>query len=166
MRSSLRRWRAALCALMLATALMTVPGNAARTAEATEATEAAAVQIKYAWIRWLPANLPAGGYATLRNAGAQPVILRGVSSPDYGEVSLHRSLIEQGRSLMQPVAQISLPAHTDLSLAAAGYHIMLQQPTRALKPGDRVAIALRFADGSSTLALFELRKPDAQPPHP
>ena len=67
---------------------------------------------------------------------------------------------------MQPVAQITIPPRTELNFAAAGYHIMLQQPTRALQPGDHVTIALRFAGGSSMSVLFEVRKPAADPLNP
>ena len=161
MRSSSRMHDAALCAAMAAMIAM-----AALSGAVCAAGTAATVEIKDAWIRWLPANLPAGGYATLHNAGARPVILRGVSSPDYREVSLHRSSIQQGNSVMQPVAQITIPPRTELNFAAAGYHIMLQQPTRALQPGDHVTIALRFAGGSSMSVLFEVRKPAADPLNP
>jgi periplasmic copper chaperone A len=36
-----------------------------------------------AWVRWLPGNLPAGGYLTLRNDGDRPATLVSVSSPDF-----------------------------------------------------------------------------------
>ena len=122
---------------------------------------AATVEVDDAWIRWLPASLPAGGYATVHNAGLQPVILLSVSSPDYGHASLHRSSIQQGNSVMQSVAQITIPAHSSLNFASSGYHIMLQQPTRTLQPGDHVPIALRFADGSTMTVVFDVRRPDA-----
>ncbi len=119
------------------------------------------VEVRDAWIRWLPASLPAGGYVILHNAGEQPVILRAVSSPDYLQASLHRTSVRDGSSSMQPVRQITIPARTDLNFAAAGYHIMLRQPTRPLQPGDHVTIALHFADGSSKSVRFEVRRPDA-----
>jgi periplasmic copper chaperone A len=124
------------------------------------------IEVSDPWIRWLPAGLPAGGYATLHNGGVQAMILSAVSSPDYGQVSLHRSSLQQGNNVMQSVAQITIPARSSLNFATAGYHIMLLRPTRALQPGDRVPIALRFADGSSLTVMFDVRRPDAGPATP
>src|SRR5271169_4361505 len=53
--------------------------------------------IEDAWIRWLPANLPAAGYVRIRNAGAAPATLIGAASPAYTRVSLHRSAEQGGR---------------------------------------------------------------------
>lgn len=48
---------------------------------------AGAITAQNAWVRWLPNQLPAGGYVTLVNAGDKPVDLVDVDSPDYGPSS-------------------------------------------------------------------------------
>jgi copper(I)-binding protein len=126
---------------------------------AAAATPTSTIAVSDAWIRWLPANLPAGGYVTLRNTGAQVQVLTGATSPDFGEVSLHHSSQRDGVSQMQPVSRVEIPAGGALSFAAGSYHLMLEQPTRPLKPGDQVSITLHFAGGSSTTAQFEVRSP-------
>ncbi len=131
----------------------------AASAVAAAAAPPASIAVSDAWIRWLPANLPAGGYVTLRNTGTQPQMLTGATSPDFGEVSLHHSVQRDGVSQMQPVSQIEIPAGHALSLAAGGYHLMLVHPTRPLRPGDEVSITLHFAGGSSTTARFDVRPP-------
>jgi copper(I)-binding protein len=123
------------------------------------ATPPATITVSDAWIRWLPANLPAGGYMTLRNTGTRPQTLTGATSPDFGELSLHHTSQTDGVSQMQPVSQVEIPPGGVLSLAAGGYHLMLEQPTRSLKPGDQVSITLHFAGGASTTARFEVRSP-------
>jgi periplasmic copper chaperone A len=123
------------------------------------AAQPATIAVSDAWIRWLPANLPAGGYVTLRNTGTQAQLLTGATSPDFADVSLHHSVQRDGVSQMQPVAQIEIAPGRALSLAAGGYHLMLEQPTRPLKPGDQVSITLHFEGGSSTTAQFEVRPP-------
>jgi copper(I)-binding protein len=50
--------------------------------------------------------------------------------------------------------------HSSIRLRDAGYHLMLMQPNRTLKPGDRVTMALRFEGGTVT-AQFEVRAPDS-----
>jgi copper(I)-binding protein len=128
-------FRATLAACLLAT------GTAA-----TAATPD--VRVEHAWIRWLPANLPAAGYATIVNDSDGVARLTGASSPDYGSVMLHRSRLAQGDSTMEMVEHLDIPAHGSMKLAPGGYHLMLSHAKRPLKPGDKVPVVLRFADGS------------------
>jgi hypothetical protein len=122
------------------------------------------LQIEQAWIRWLPANLPAGGYLTVINRGDRPVVLVGASSPDYFGVGLHRSVTEGGLSKMEAVTQIVVAPHTTLNFSDTGYHIMLTTPTLPVSPGGRVPITLHFADGRSLVVNFEVRPPGATAP--
>lgn len=119
------------------------------------------IRVDDAWIRWLPSDLPAAGYTTLANTGDRTVNLIGASSPDYGDVSLHRNYTRAGTVEMMPVDQIPIGPHSSLNFAATGYHMMLMQPHRPIKPGDHVPITLRFAGGSSLTVSFEVRKPDS-----
>jgi copper(I)-binding protein len=119
------------------------------------------IRVDDAWIRWLPANLPAAGYATLTNIGEKPEILIHATSPDYGEVSLHRNRNEGGSIEMVSVTEITINPHSSLSFTAAGYHMMLVRPNKPLKPGDHVPITLRFVGGSSLTVPFDVRKPDS-----
>jgi len=128
-----------------------------RTAAAQSAP--AMVQVKDAWVRWLPGDVPSGGYATLVNPGDRPVSLVAVSSADYRDVSLHRTSEVNGTSRMTPVDHIGVAPHSSLEFAAQGYHLMLSHPTRALKPGDSVTCVLKFADGAVLTVPFALRAP-------
>ena len=118
------------------------------------------VQIRDAWIRWLPGELPAGGYLTLVNSGDRPSSLIAASCPDYAEVSLHRSRTVAGTTRMMPVHDITVAAHATLAFEAQGYHLMLMQPATPVKPGMRVTIILRFADAPPMPVEFEVRNPD------
>ena len=118
------------------------------------------ITVTDAWIRWLPANLPAGGYLTLRNDGDRPATLTAVSSADFRDITLHRTNLRANVSSMQPVPQIAIAAHRAVSFAADGYHIMLEHPTRSIQPGDRVSLTLHFAEGGAVTVPFEVRRPD------
>jgi len=128
------------------------------------AQDGAAVQVRDPWVRWLPGDLPAGGYLTLVNSGDTPVKLIGASCDDYGSVSLHRSRVQGGTSEMSPVEAITVKAHSSVDFAAAGYHLMLMQPKRSLKPGSRVIITLEFASIAPIAVQFELLAPNASGP--
>jgi periplasmic copper chaperone A len=121
----------------------------------------ATIQIRDAWVRWLPGNLPAGGYLTVINSGDRPISLTGATCEAYGSVSLHRSHEQGGVASMSAVTAITVRPHATLEFAAEGYHLMLQQPKAALRPGDRIIITLTFASDAPMPVQFDLRAPDA-----
>jgi copper(I)-binding protein len=129
-------------------------------ADAATAGAASAIEVKQAWIRWLPGSAPAGAYLTLINGSDRPISLIGAASPGYGNVGLHRSLMRDGVSTMAPVDRITVAAHSTLEFASYGYHLMLKAPTIALNPGDHVSITLTFDGGSQMTVPFEIRRPD------
>jgi periplasmic copper chaperone A len=128
------------------------------TAKADTPAQTLPIRIDDAWIRWLPAGVPGGGYLTMFNLGDRPVTLVAASSPDYGEISLHRNLNRGETVEMVPVAQVTVGPHSRVDFAAMGYHFMLMQPSKSREPGDHVPITLRFADGASLKVSFEVRR--------
>jgi len=122
------------------------------------------VHVEQAWIRWLPANLPAAGYATIVNDSDGVQRLTGVSSPAYGSVMLHRSRLAQGDSTMEMVDHLDIPAHGSVKLAPGGYHLMLSHAKQPVKPGDKVPMRLHFADGSLLQVDFSVRPANASGP--
>jgi copper(I)-binding protein len=119
------------------------------------------VRVTGAWIRWLPAGLPAAAYLTLVNASPRPVILVGASSPAYAAVSLHQTQDHAGSMQMQAIEQVIVAPHATLRFASSGYHFMLTDPKQPIKPGDHLPITLIFADTPPLTLSFEVRRPDA-----
>jgi hypothetical protein len=116
---------------------------------AAQAAQSDQVKASQAWIRLLPVNLPAGGYVTLENHGASAVTVVSAQSTSYASVMLHESSTDHaGNSGMHMLDRLTIPAHGKAALAPAGYHLMLQQATHPLKPGDTIEVTLKFADGS------------------
>jgi copper(I)-binding protein len=124
------------------------------------------IQVTEAWIRWLPANVPSGGYMTLTNTGTVPRVLIGAASADFGAISFHQTRSNNGVSQMAAVGALTVAPRRSLRFTPGGYHLMLMQPKRALHPGDHVSISLRFAGGQSLEVLFEVRTAGAEPPAP
>lgn len=125
------------------------------------AADAPMVRVEHAWIRLLPGTLPAGGYATLRNTGAAPVVLTGASSDDYQHIMLHRSTTHGGVSHMSQVDKLTVPAHATVTLTPGSYHLMLMHATRAIDVGDMVPVTLHFADGKTLTVDFKARPANA-----
>ena len=118
---------------------------------------AAAVQVSDAWIRWLPANLPAAGYFTLRNTSAKEVSLTGAQSSACGMLMLHRSTESGGMGSMQDVTSVAVPAGGTVKFAPGGYHLMCMDPAPAIAPGATVSVTLSFSDGSKSQTRFAVK---------
>lgn len=124
----------------------------------------AALTVHDAWIRPAPPNAPVlAGYMTLDNRSAAARVLVGASSRAFGKVTIHRTEQAQGMSKMTHLAGVEIAAHEKMVFGPGGYHLMLEQPKRALNAGDSVPVVLRFADGSSAPVTFQVREPDALP---
>lgn len=136
---------------MLASALFAIGAAAAAVAAAPPA-----VHVERAWIRWLPANLPAAGYATIVNDSGANVRLTGAASPAYGKVMLMQSHLADGDSSMTDVSGIDVPAHGKVTLAPGDYHLMLSKAAHPIKPGDTVPMILHFADGATLQVNFSV----------
>ena len=103
--------------------------------------------VRDAWIRLPPAMPMGAGFFTLSNPCATPLTLAGATSPRFGDVSMHETRVEQGISRMRPLAPVVVPARGTVAFAPGGRHLMLMAPVSPVKPGERVRVALRLADG-------------------
>lgn len=117
---------------------------------------ASKIHVEHPWIRWLPANLPVGGYATIKNDGDGMLRLTGASSPDFGMVMLMQSRLADNDASMVDAPYIDIPAHGQIQLAPGGYHLMLSKAKHPIKPGDKVPMTLRFADGTVLQVSFSV----------
>ncbi|MCI0750059.1 MAG: copper chaperone PCu(A)C [Nevskiales bacterium] len=106
-----------------------------------------------AWIREAPPGTSVMvGYAQLENTGKNPLNLDTVSSPDFGSVELHRTVIENGVSQMRRHPTVSLPPGGRAVLMPGGLHFMLFRPLRSLKAGDTARIVLYCGTQSRTFS--------------
>lgn len=123
---------------------------------------AADITVSGAWIRHLPAGVPAGGFFTVHNQGRQAAALTGASSPAYGMVTIHQTVEKGGMSMMMPVERIEVPAGGKVSFRPGGYHLMFMQAKHDIKVGSKVPVTLEFSDGQKVSAQFEVRGPTAR----
>ena len=120
-----------------------------------------AIRVLSAWIRWLPAGVPAAGYLSLTNTGDKALTLEAASSPSYADISIHRSVVHGGTEEMTPVKALTIAPHQTLEFQSTGYHLMLMQPSPSADTSSKIPITLKFADGSVLTVPFEVRKTPA-----
>jgi hypothetical protein len=125
------------------------------------ATAAAAANpplvVSGAWVRALGGAAPAAGYFTLSNTSGKVRVLDGASSPDCSALTMHQSRTIDGVSSMIGVARRAVPPHEQIIFAPGGYHLMCMSPSKAVRPGHWIPIALRFADGERLRVRFAVR---------
>lgn len=131
----------------------------AASAPAHAADAAARISASDAWIRWLPNNLPAAGYVTLTNASDKNIDLTDVTSPDYGSAMVHQTVSNGSTTKMVMIDKATVPAHGSLKIAPGGYHIMLEEATHKIAPGDTVHLKLTFSDGETLVTPFAVKSP-------
>ena len=115
----------------------------------------AAIRAHDAWARRAPMLEGAaaqGGsgngavYVTLDNTGRAPDALVGAASDAARAVEVHETVLESGMAMMRPVGKIDVPAGKTVELKPGGYHLMLVDLKRALKPGEVVNVTLSFRE--------------------
>jgi len=114
------------------------------------------------WLRYIPGGAPSAGYFTLSNNGDRPLSLVGAECADFGMVMMHRTIERGGISTMRPVHEVTVAPGKTVSFAPGGYHLMLMRPRHPLRPGGRLPVMLRFADGSSLPVEFLVKSPGAR----
>lgn len=87
-----------------------------------------------------------GGYFGLTNGTPEKITVTGASSKDYRRVEIHRSKVEGGIAIMEPVNSVIVEAGGSLKFEVGGLHLMLIEPSRVIAPNEKVTLTLTLAD--------------------
>ncbi len=132
----------------LAAAALLVAGSA----------QAEHVMISDAWVREAPPGAAAlAGYMVVMNHGDVARALVGAASPAFGNVMLHRTVMEGGVAKMVHQMRIELPANGSITFEPSGYHLMMMKPKQALKAGDVVPVTIEFANGEKMEVEYQVK---------
>jgi periplasmic copper chaperone A len=122
-----------------------------------------ALQASDAWIRVVPGSPMAAAYLTLHNAGREPVVVTGVTSPRIASAMIHETQLSNGQSSMRPHPALRIGAGETVRLAPGGLHIMLEQTSRPLAVGEAVVLTLKLQDGAPLIVTARVRALGAGP---
>ena len=96
--------------------------------------------------RPMPGMQMSAGYLTLRNNSDTDIAIDRVTSPQYGKVEMHETVIEDGVSRMRALGEVSVPAGSAVEFKPGGKHLML------MRPGDDLdSVTLEFHSGESMI---------------
>ena len=96
-------------------------------------------------------------YLRLENPGTDAVRITSVSSPEFGKVELHETVMENDVARMRPVGELVVPPGDEVRLERGGMHLMLMRPVPAADRGD--AVTLEFHDGERLVLSVVVRDP-------
>jgi copper(I)-binding protein len=123
------------------------------------ATEEAGISVRDAWVRETPPGVDMmAGYMVLQNNTSRSQVLVAASSSGFETVMIHRTIVKDGLAGMVHASQTELAPNASLIFAPGGYHLMLMNPKRTLRAGDRVDITLKFRGGLVLPVAYEVRK--------
>lgn len=150
--------RSLLPLFLLSLGLCAAPALAAPVAPApTEAGQVALPLVEEAWVAEAPPTARHNAaYLRLRN-GPRADVLLDVETPVAEVVELHAMTREQGVMRMTQEATVALAPGATLTLAPGGRHLMLINMKRALKPGERIPLTLRFRHAGLVTVEAEVR---------
>jgi copper(I)-binding protein len=123
------------------------------------ATEEVSVSVRDAWVRETPPGIAMmAGYMVLQNNTSRSQVLVAARSSGFETVTIHRTIAKESMTGMEHAPKIEVLPNASLLFAPGGYHLMLLNPKRTLRAGDRVDITLEFRGGLVLPVTYEVRK--------
>lgn len=92
----------------------------------------------------LPGSKAAVAYMDIENRRGTPLMISDVSSPEFGRVEFHESVLEDGVSRMRRLDGLKIEAHDVVSLTERGKHLMLLAPRGTSDVDSPVSLHIRF----------------------
>ena len=114
--------------------------------------------VEDAWVRAAPPGVAVqAGYLTLRNPAPGAATVVGARSDAFGRVEIHASVNRNGMRAMRRIERLEVPAGGRVQLEPGGRHLMLIEPGRPYREGERLRIVLILADGREHGFVAEVR---------
>lgn len=121
------------------------------------------IQVRDAWVQAAPPGVKVlAAYMEIRNNGKKQQVLTGVSSPAFGQVGIHRSVIHGNMAHMEHLKELAIPPDASVALQPGGLHLMLMDAKKTLKAGDQVPMTLIFGDGEKIAVTATVRSGKAE----
>jgi copper(I)-binding protein len=107
------------------------------------------LMVHEAWVREAPPNAKMlAGYFTIMNFSGKDKELVGATSDQFEKAEIHKTVQEGGMAKMIAQKSVIVPKQGTVSFKPGGLHLMLMNPRKPLKAGDKVNITLKFDKGA------------------
>ncbi|WP_332877442.1 copper chaperone PCu(A)C [Massilia sp. S19_KUP03_FR1] len=135
-----------------------IPRSALILAAFVVSTAQAQVRVSDPWVRATVAQQKAtGAFMQLSSPGDTRLV--SAASPAAAIVEIHEMAIENDVMRMRQVPALPLPAGKTVALQPGGFHIMLIDLKRQVKPGETVPLTLVFENASGKRERVDVTAP-------
>jgi copper(I)-binding protein len=112
--------------------------------------------VKDPWVRGTVANQKATGmFAQITSASGGKLV--SAASPVAGIVEIHEMAMDGNVMKMRAIAGLDLPAGKAVDLKPGGYHVMLMDLKKELKPGEIVPVTLMVEGADKKRETLEVK---------
>jgi len=98
-------------------------------------------------------------YMTISNSGGTADRLISAATDVASAIELHTTEVKDNIARMRQVEAVEVPANGEVQLKPGGFHIMLINVRRDLKPGDSFPLTLTFAQAGKVEVIVQVRQP-------
>jgi periplasmic copper chaperone A len=129
--------------------------------------EACDVRVDSGWIRHAPPTASSwAGYVQIHNDGTDAVRFERLSSPQFGSVELHETVLDNGVMKMRGRDSLEIAPGESVALKPSGLHLMLSKPSERPTLGDRIAVTLHSDNACDLDLVLDVRDtaPDGSAP--
>ena len=102
------------------------------------------VEIKDAWLRTGAKGLNSALYFKIENNSETPDTLYKVSSSIAKHIQMHETYKKNDMMGMREIKNLEVKSNSSIEFKPGGYHIMLMDLNKDLKPGDEINFTLFF----------------------
>ncbi|MDH5445187.1 MAG: copper chaperone PCu(A)C [Gammaproteobacteria bacterium] len=107
--------------------------------------------ISDAWIADAPpVSKIRAAYLRLENTGDHPISIKSFTSQDFDRIELHKTIVADGIVKMEKINKLVIEKGQHIMFKPGGYHLMLFNPKRKLKKGDKVKLQITLRDNNTT----------------
>lgn len=103
------------------------------------------------------AGNPGAVYFTIKNTGANDVMIRAASVAGAASAMMHQTAEWNGQVDMQELMQVAVPRDGEVVFAPGGMHIMAMELDEALTVGGETEVTLTFVGGDKASFPAEIR---------
>jgi copper(I)-binding protein len=102
-----------------------------------------------AWIRLAtPGAMLLAGFGVVRNGGDTAITVLAWQSPEFADVAMHETRIEDGIARMRPLAAVVVPAHGAVVFEPGAKHLMLMRPAAPVDATTRMTLRVETSCGT------------------
>lgn len=116
-------------------------------------------KIENVWIAEAPpVSKVLAGYMEIENESNQAVNIISAESENFERIEFHQISYQKNLARMQQLERLSIPAKSELEFEVGKHHMMLFNPVKKLKAGNKVNFVFKLDNGKLIKATAIVKK--------